>query len=116
MLRQQYRDVAHEGYISHDATYHVFFPVQKLLACGIELGVVRRVVLLHSAGVMDWERGNSHRLWLGVVVACHPRRRISVSLCDVTLAFKTGVCPGNLYLCTIGISLPLTLYTTISPI
>jgi hypothetical protein len=50
MLRQQYRDVAHEGYISHDATYHVFFPVQKLLACGIELGVVRRVVLLNSAG------------------------------------------------------------------
>ena len=122
MLAQQDRDVAHEGNEADHAANNVFFAAEEGLALRVELGVVREVVVTLGkqtegcfAGSLSASPSTLAILVLGAAsLKTHASKPSSLALGSSALATckeRSTYFPPYLLttLCTIGISLPLTL-------
>ena len=109
VLGQQNSNITHEGNVADHTTHNIGLAVQEVLATRVEFSIVCCVVVAFGQEL----EGRC----FGTVVL-----RVSISLFRTLMGMTRlettyPLPPPNLLttLCTMGISLPLTLYTTTSP-
>lgn len=120
MLREHDRNISNKRNVSHNTANHIISSIQIILAPSVQFRIISRIII--SLG-QQFKRLRSLFLVSNPKFSLSPNphsfvgRRATYAL----VSFTTCCCPlppppnRLTTLCTIGISLPLTLYTITSP-